>query len=217
MKIKPTSVFFVTGGANGLAKAFAQRMHARGGLIAVADICSDSLNKLREELGEDRLLTTECDVKEPEQIEAATNAAVERFGRIDVCLTGAGIAPHKLMPASPEMFMNVIQTNLAGTFLTAQSCISHMRKNVRDDNDERGVVIMTSSICGTDGINTGLVPYSATKGGINGMTLPMAREVGPDGIRVITIAPGAMASPMHDNLKTTFPIAAEMLEKIRTE
>lgn len=138
------------------------------------------------------------------------DATVERFGRIDVCLTGAGAAPFAMMPLSPEMFMQTVRVNLAGTFFAAQSCITQMRKNERDEDDQRGVVLMTSSICGTDGSNNGLVPYSATKGAINGMTLPMAREVGPDGIRVVTIAPGPIMTPMQENLIKQYEVVNEM-------
>lgn len=120
MKIKPSTVVFATGGASGLSKAFVQRMHKRGALIAVADVNKGLMADLRKEMGEDRLFTTECDVTDPDSIDFATNACVEKFGKIDVCLAGAGIVKTAHVPnQSYETWKSVIDVNLSGTFFTA--------------------------------------------------------------------------------------------------
>lgn len=114
---------------------------------------------------------------------------------------------------SLKEWKDVIDINLTGSFFTAQSCIARMLKNKVDESGARGVVIMISSIMGTDGSNTGMAAYSASKGAINGLTLPMAREVGKDGIRVCSIAPGVIYSHIHEELFKINPAFKDLMKE----
>jgi len=153
----------------------------------------------------------ECDVTKKEQIDAAVEATHKKWGDIHACLTGAGIVMMEHMPnVTVENWRRHIDINLFGTFFTAQACIAKMLNNKPLAGGERGVIVMLSSVCGTDGNNVGEVCYSATKGGINGITLPMAREVGPRGIRVVTIAPGPIMTEMHEKLEKEIPGIEEL-------
>lgn len=195
----------VTGGASGMGQACVQALRARGVVVVVWDRRADADGVV-------------CDVSSAESIEQALRETISRYGVPRICINCAGVAPaHRIvgkdgvMPL--EAFRQVIDINLIGTFnvmrvmADAMSCLS-----VLDDTDERGVIINTASIAAFEG-QIGQTAYSASKGGIVAMTLPAARELAQYGIRVNTIAPGLIATPLlltmpqavQDSLAATVP------------
>jgi NAD(P)-dependent dehydrogenase (short-subunit alcohol dehydrogenase family) len=140
------------------------------------------------------------DVSEAAEVEAAIQLAVEAFGGVDIAVNCAGIGdPQKILgkdgPASLERFSRVIKVNLIGTFNVARLAAAAMARNQPNENGERGVIVNTASVAAFDG-QVGQASYSASKGGIAGMTLPLARDLAQVGIRVMTIAPGLFNTPM---------------------
>jgi len=214
MRIESSSAI-VVGGASGLGEATVRRLHESGAIVTIADVNAEKGHALASELG---IEFVTCDVREEEQVQAAIEhaASVEGGLRIAVCCAGIGWAqkvagstgPHPLMP-----FEVTVQINLIGTFnvlrLAASAMIANEaieggagghrppsrapRQSVQDG--ERGVCIHTASIAAFDG-QVGQIAYSASKGGIVGMTLPAARDLAQYGIRVNTIAPGLFDTPL---------------------
>jgi NAD(P)-dependent dehydrogenase (short-subunit alcohol dehydrogenase family) len=189
----------VTGGASGLGEATARRLHSDGAGVVIADLNEERGQRLAAELGE-RASFVRADVTDPATVQAAVDAASELPGglRISVCCAGIGWAekvaskrgPHQLEP-----FEAVIRVNLIGTFNVLRLAADAMRGNDPSSSGERGVCINTASIAAFDG-QIGQISYSASKGGIVGMTLPAARDLAGDGIRVCTIAPGTFDTPL---------------------
>jgi NAD(P)-dependent dehydrogenase (short-subunit alcohol dehydrogenase family) len=187
----------VVGGASGLGEATARRLHARGAELTIADVNAEKGQALAEELGA-RFVA--CDVREEDQVQAAVEAAGEADGglRISVCCAGTGWAqkvagskgPHPLMP-----FEVIIGINLIGTFNVLRLAATKMLEAAPLEDGERGVCINTASIAAFDG-QIGQIAYSASKGGVVGMTLPAARDLSSSGIRVVTIAPGLFDTPL---------------------
>jgi NAD(P)-dependent dehydrogenase (short-subunit alcohol dehydrogenase family) len=187
----------VVGGASGLGEATVRALHSRGATVTVADVNAEKGNALASELG---LEFVSCDVREEEQVQAAVAkaAAVEGGLRISVCCAGTGWAqkiagskgPHPLMP-----FETIIQINLIGTFNVLRFAAAAMIATEPGEDGERGVCVNTASIAAFDG-QVGQVAYSASKGGVVGMTLPTARDLAQYGIRVNTIAPGLFDTPL---------------------
>jgi 3-hydroxyacyl-CoA dehydrogenase/3-hydroxy-2-methylbutyryl-CoA dehydrogenase len=194
MRIAGSSAL-VAGGASGLGAGTARRLHAAGATVTVADVNAERGEALASELGECAGFVT-CDVTRPEQVQAAVEAA-GALG-ISVCCAGIGWAektagrrgPHALDP-----FRAVIEVNLIGTFNVLRLAAAAMLANEPDAEGERGVCINTASIAAYDG-QIGQLAYSASKGGIVGMTLPAARDLAATGIRVVTIAPGLFDTPL---------------------
>jgi 3-hydroxyacyl-CoA dehydrogenase/3-hydroxy-2-methylbutyryl-CoA dehydrogenase len=194
MRIAGSSAL-VAGGASGLGAATARRLHAAGARVTIADLDAERGEAVAAELGE-RAAFTACDVTKPDQVEAAVAAAGEL--RISVCCAGIGWAektagrrgPHALEP-----FEKVVAVNLIGTFNVLRLAAAAMLANDPDDEGERGVCVNTASIAAYDG-QIGQLAYSASKGGIVGMTLPAARDLAASGIRVVTIAPGLFDTPL---------------------
>jgi 3-hydroxyacyl-CoA dehydrogenase / 3-hydroxy-2-methylbutyryl-CoA dehydrogenase len=189
----------VAGGASGLGAATARRLHAGGAHVTLADLDAERGEALASELGE-RAAFVSTDVTHPEQVQVAV-AAVPGL-RISVCCAGIGWAekvagrrgPHALEP-----FEKVIAVNLIGTFNVLRCAAAAMVGNEPDDGGERGVCVQTASIAAFDG-QIGQIAYSASKGGIVGMTLPAARDLAQSGIRVCTIAPGIFDTPLLGGL-----------------
>jgi NAD(P)-dependent dehydrogenase (short-subunit alcohol dehydrogenase family) len=192
------SAAIVVGGASGLGEATVRALHARGADVTIADVNADKGMALAGELG-DRTQFVSCDVSDESQVEAAVARAAESAAglRISVCCAGVGWAertaskrgPHQLMP-----FETVLRINLIGTFNALRFAAATMNGNDPID-DERGVCINTASIAAFDG-QIGQIAYSASKGGIVGLTLPAARDLASRGIRVLTIAPGTFDTPL---------------------
>jgi NAD(P)-dependent dehydrogenase (short-subunit alcohol dehydrogenase family) len=196
MQIEGSSAI-VVGGASGLGEATVRRLHAGGAVVTIADVNAEKGASLASELG---LEFVTCDVREEAQVEAAVQKAAERDGglRIAVCCAGIGWAqkvagskgPHPLMP-----FEVTIQINLIGTFNVLRYAATAMISGEPAEDGERGVCIHTASVAAFDG-QVGQIAYSASKGGIVGMTLPAARDLSQYGIRVNTIAQGLFDTPL---------------------
>ena len=183
----------VAGGASGLGAATARRLHAGGARVTIADLNADTGSALADQLG---ARFVECDVTNAEQVAAAVEAAGEL--RVSVCCAGIGWAERvagKRGAHSFEPFQTVVNVNLIGTFNVLRLAAAAMLANEPDAEGERGVCINTASIAAYDG-QIGQIAYSASKGGIVGMTLPAARDLASMGIRVVTIAPGLFDTPL---------------------
>ncbi len=200
----------VVGGASGLGEATARRLHAEGASVLIADLNADKGGTLASELGE-RAGFIEADVLEAEEVEAAVGAASEDGElRISVCCAGIGWAQRTVSKQGPhdlEIFTNVVKVNLIGTFNVLRLAAAAMVGNEPDEGGERGVCVNTASIAAFDG-QIGQVAYSASKGGIVGLTLPAARDLASHGVRVLTIAPGLFDTPLLAGLP------AEQREKL---
>jgi NAD(P)-dependent dehydrogenase (short-subunit alcohol dehydrogenase family) len=197
MEIEGTSAL-IAGGASGLGEATARTLVDAGATVTLADLNAEKGEALAAELG-DTAGFVETDVTDPEAVSAAVAAATGEGGlRISVCCAGVGWAErvaHKGGPHNLEMFEKVIQINLIGTFNVLRLASARMSENEADAEGERGVCVNTASIAAYDG-QIGQIAYSASKGGVVGMTLPAARDLSSRGIRVMTIAPGLMDTPM---------------------
>lgn len=201
MKIEG-SVVLVTGGASGLGEATVRRFVSQGGRAVIVDLNADRGKKLAAELG-DAAAFVQADVSNPEEVQAAVDRATS-MGTLRAAISCAGIGfgmrtigkdgtPHDL-----GVFQKVISVNLVGTFNILRLAASAMAKNEPEDG-ERGVVVNTASVAAFDG-QIGQVAYSASKGGIVGLTLPAARDLSKAQIRVVTIAPGTFDTPLLASL-----------------
>jgi NAD(P)-dependent dehydrogenase (short-subunit alcohol dehydrogenase family) len=198
MQVEGSSAI-VFGGASGLGEASARRLHEHGARVTIADLNEDKGDALADELG-DEASFVKTDVTKADEVEAAVTAAAEAEGglRISVCCAGVGWAeklagkrgPHQLQP-----FETVIGINLIGTFNALRFAAVAMLGNDPNAEGERGVCVNTASAAAYDG-QIGQLAYSASKGGIVGMTLPAARDLSSSGIRVVTIAPGLFNTPL---------------------
>jgi NAD(P)-dependent dehydrogenase (short-subunit alcohol dehydrogenase family) len=183
----------VAGGASGLGAATARRLSEAGAHVTIADLNAERGAQTAEELGA-RFLQT--DVTDADQVQAAVAAAGEL--RISVCCAGIGWAEKVAGSRGPhahDPFETVIKVNLIGTFNVLRLAAAAMLANEPNDEGERGVVVNTASIAAYDG-QIGQIAYSASKGGIVGLTLPAARDLAQSGIRVCAIAPGLFDTPL---------------------
>src|ERR671935_464290 len=196
MQIK-NSVFLITGGASGLGAATARMAAENGGKVVIADMQAEQGEKLARELGG---RFAKCDVASESDGKAAVALAVKEFGGIHVLVNCAGIAIAertlgKEAPHDLGRFERVLKVNLLGTFNMIRLAADAMAKAVPNASGERGVIVNTASVAAFDG-QIGQAAYSASKGGVVGMTLPIARDLAGLGIRVVTIAPGTFDTPM---------------------
>ena len=187
----------VAGGASGLGAATARMLAAGGARVVIADLNAERGEALAAEIGAEFIA---MDVTDPAAVEAAVEraAAAEDGLRVSVCCAGIGWAERLARTRGPhdlELFSNVVRVNLIGTFNVLRLAAAAMIANEADAEGERGVCVNTASIAAFDG-QIGQVAYSASKGGIVGMTLPAARDVAAKGIRVMTIAPGLFDTPL---------------------
>jgi NAD(P)-dependent dehydrogenase (short-subunit alcohol dehydrogenase family) len=198
MRIEGASAL-VAGGASGLGAATVRALHESGAQVVIADLNAERGEELAAELGE-RARFVEANVMEPDPVQEAVNVAAEAEGglRISVCCAGIGWAQRTAGRQGPhdlEIFHNVIKVNLIGTFNVLRLAAAAMVDNDPDSGAERGVCVNTASIAAFDG-QIGQVAYSASKGGIVGLTLPAARDLAGRGVRVVTIAPGTFDTPL---------------------
>jgi 3-hydroxyacyl-CoA dehydrogenase / 3-hydroxy-2-methylbutyryl-CoA dehydrogenase len=189
----------VAGGASGLGEAAARALVEHGARVAIADLNEDRANELAGELG-DAAVAFRCDVTAEADVEGAVAGAVEAFGelRLTVSCAGIGWAERTVGrdgPAQLQPFETVLRVNLIGTFNVLRLAAAAMSANEPDEGGERGAVVMTASIAAFDG-QIGQTAYSASKGGVVGLTLPAARDLARQGIRVCTIAPGTFDTPL---------------------
>jgi NAD(P)-dependent dehydrogenase (short-subunit alcohol dehydrogenase family) len=191
----------VTGGGSGLGAETARHLAAAGAKVTVLDLAAEAAEAVGKEIGG---LGLACDVGSAEQAEAAVAQAREAHGPCRVLVNCAGIAPAKRIvgrdgPMPLEDFERVIRANLIGNFNLLRLAAADMAGAEPLEDDERGVIISTSSIAAIEG-QLGQVAYAASKAGINGMMLPAAREFARHGIRVLTIAPGLIGTPLLLNM-----------------
>ncbi|MEE4209783.1 MAG: 3-hydroxyacyl-CoA dehydrogenase [Parvularcula sp.] len=193
----------ITGGASGLGGATTRLFAENGAKVLILDRDEKRGQALAEELGE-HVHFKAVDVTDEDSVSAAVDFAVETFGGLHIACNFAGIAwaqktvgkdgPHAL-----SAFRQVIEVNLIGTFNVIRLAAAAMMKNEPMADGQRGVIINTASVAAFEG-QMGQAAYSASKGGIVGMTLPIARDLGRDGIRVNTIAPGLIKTPLFEGL-----------------
>jgi NAD(P)-dependent dehydrogenase (short-subunit alcohol dehydrogenase family) len=189
----------VAGGASGLGAATARALAERGARVAIADLDGDKAQALAGEIG-GGAVGFKADVTNEDEVEAAVAGAVEAFGAIRFAVSCAGIGwaertVGKQGPANLQPFETVVRVNLIGTFNVLRLAAAAMSQNDPDAGGERGAVVMTASIAAYDG-QIGQTAYAASKGGIVGLTLPAARDLSRQGIRVCTIAPGTFDTPL---------------------
>ncbi len=192
-----TAAAIVTGGASGLGEATARYFSKAGALVTIFDRDATRGRKIADETGG---YFAETDVTNEASVQDAIAHAMDRMGRITACVNCAGIAygiktagrdgPHPM-----DAFRRTLDVNLTGTFNVARLAATEMARNDPEPDGARGVIINTASVAAYDG-QKGQVAYAASKGGIVGMTLPMARDLASTGIRVMTIAPGIFMTPM---------------------
>jgi NAD(P)-dependent dehydrogenase (short-subunit alcohol dehydrogenase family) len=188
----------VSGGASGLGAATARRLHESGALVTIADRNAERGEALAAELGEPAGFVA-TDVTDPAEVQAAVDAARgDGELRIAVCCAGVGWGERtagKRGPHALEPFRSVIAVNLVGTFNVLRLASAAMLANRPDDGGEAGVCVLTASIAAFEG-QIGQIAYSASKGGVAGMTLPAARDLASAQVRVCTIAPGLFDTPL---------------------
>ena len=189
-------VFIVTGGASGLGEGTARAVAARGGKVVIADMQSDKGQAVAKDIGG---VYVQCDVSSEADGQAAVDHAVS-MGKLMGLVNCAGIAPAEKTVGkngahSLSVYTKTIMVNLVGSFNMIRLAAQAMCKNEPENTGERGVLISTASVAAYDG-QIGQAAYSASKGGIVGMTLPIARDLARNGIRNMTIAPGIFGTPM---------------------
>jgi NAD(P)-dependent dehydrogenase (short-subunit alcohol dehydrogenase family) len=190
-------VAIVAGGGSGLGEATARALAARGARVAILDLGLERAEKIAAEIGG---LAIDCDVASADSAEQAVAAVADRLGTPRMLVNCAGIAiamktvgrdgPHPL-----ERFRKVVEVNLVGTFNMIRLFADRAEKLEPLAGGERGVIVSTASVAAFDG-QIGQAAYAASKGGVVGMTLPVARDLARSGIRVVTIAPGIFRTPM---------------------
>jgi NAD(P)-dependent dehydrogenase (short-subunit alcohol dehydrogenase family) len=192
------NVFLVTGGGSGLGAATATLLSQNGGKVVLADV-SDAGEALAKKLGAQARFR-KTDVTDEASMQAAVDLCVTEFGGIHGLVNCAGVAPGervvgKTGPHGLASFDRAVRINLVGTFNAIRLAAAKMSVQPAFPSGERGVIVNTSSVASMDG-QIGQAAYAASKAGVNGMTLPIARELARFGIRVVTIAPGIFDTPM---------------------
>jgi NAD(P)-dependent dehydrogenase (short-subunit alcohol dehydrogenase family) len=195
--------FIVTGSGSGLGAATARLLAGTGGRVVLLDVNEPAGEKVASEIGEQARFVA-CDVTEEEQVKAAIDTARSSLGGLDGVVNCAGIGFAgktfgKRGVHSLDFFQRIIQVNLVGTFNVIRLTAEAMSENEPGEDGERGVIVNTASVAAFEG-QIGQAAYSASKGGIVGMTLPIARDLASYGIRVLTIAPGLFDTPLMAGL-----------------
>lgn len=189
----------VTGGASGLGEASARRLASLGANVIILDRDADRGAMVAKEIGNNARFA-KTDVTSEADIQGAIDLAKSDFGAVNILVNCAGVGmamrtTSKNGPHPLEIFETVIKINLIGTFNCIRLAATAMESNTPNENGERGVIVNTASVAAYDG-QIGQAAYSASKGGIVGMTLPIARDLARSGIRVVTIAPGLFNTPL---------------------
>jgi NAD(P)-dependent dehydrogenase (short-subunit alcohol dehydrogenase family) len=196
-------VALVTGGASGLGETSVLELVRKGARAVIIDVDVEKGEKLASNIGANAIFV-KTDITSETDVRQAIQKAIEAFGKINVVINCAGVVnPGKLIgrkgPLPLEAFNKVLQINLVGTLNVIRLAVEQMMNNTPDEEGEKGVIINTASIAAFEG-QIGQVAYSASKAGIVGMTLPIAREISDYGIRIVTIAPGIFETPMMAGL-----------------
>ena len=207
MQLQDTAAI-ITGGASGLGEASARRLAAMGARIALFDLADERGRMVAGDIG---ALFCHCDVTDEASVDAALAAAAKAHGEARIAVNCAGIATGQktvnrrkesgdIVPHDLASFTRTIAINLIGTFNVASKAAARMvALPPRGEDGERGVIVMTASVAAEDG-QIGQAAYAASKGGVAALTLPMARDLSRDGVRVVTILPGLFHTPMFDTL-----------------
>lgn len=203
MKFDKTVKAIVSGGVSGLGRAVANKVIAAGGQVAMLDINADAGATAEKELG-DRALFIKTDVSNEADVNAAVAQAVKTFGGLNLGVScagilGAGRVLGKNGPMASDFFAKVIHVNLIGTFNLCKAAAAAMEANTPDSDGQRGLLVNTASVAAFEG-QIGQAAYSASKGGVASMALPLAREFSRIGVRVMTIAPGIFWTPMMEGM-----------------
>ena len=199
MQIHENTVALVSGGASGLGEATIRRLSAAGARVVIADLNAERGEALAAELG-DGARFVETNVADADAVARAVDTATE-LGELRVAVSCAGIGPAAKVVGRDgsahdlDLFRKVIEVNLIGTFNVLRLAAATMAKNEADEGGERGVVVNTASVAAFEG-QIGQVAYSASKGGVVGLTLPSARDLMKLGVRIVTIAPGTFDTPL---------------------
>ncbi|MDC3081428.1 SDR family NAD(P)-dependent oxidoreductase [Paracoccaceae bacterium] len=203
MKISADTGVLVTGGASGLGLAVVEKFVSLGAKVAIFDMNEDEGLKIAAKYG---VAFKKVDVSDPKSVSEGLSSIRESIGQESVCVNCAGIGFSQKTVSKGrnhqfELFDKTIRINLVGTFNVASQSAKGMSEqtSVLSDDQEKGVIINTASVAAFDG-QIGQIAYSASKGGVVGMTLPMARDLAQNGIRVVTIAPGLFSTPMLKSL-----------------
>jgi NAD(P)-dependent dehydrogenase (short-subunit alcohol dehydrogenase family) len=196
-------VAIVTGGGSGLGEAVARTLAAQGARVAVLDVNAAGAQRVAGDIAG---LACRCDITDTASVNAALDAVEAHFGsaaRIVMNIAGVGTAKRVIQrdgsPAPLEDFERVVKINLIGTYNVIRLAVARIAKLPELEDGERGVVVNTASVAAFDG-QVGQEAYSASKGGVVGMTLPLARDLAQFGIRVCTVAPGLFATPLMNEL-----------------
>ena len=189
----------VTGGASGLGLATVRRLHSLGAKVLIADLNQKAGKTLEDDLGEGALFI-KTDVTREASVKRAVQGAVQQHGGVHILVNCAGVLIAKKIlgqtgPHDLEHFNRVIEVNLIGTFNALRLTAAAMEQNQPTEEEERGVIVNTASVAAFEG-QIGQAAYAASKGGIVSLTLPAARELSGQGIRVVTIAPGIFDTPL---------------------
>ncbi len=190
----------ITGGASGLGLGAGRRLVDGGASVALLDVNTARGEEAAAALGGSAVFLT-CDIRSPEEVADSVQRCVEEWGRIDILINAAGVAPAQRLVSRDgtlfdlDLFRFVIDVNLIGTFDMVRNVAGAMARNDPGETGERGVIINVASIAAFDG-QVGQAAYSASKAGVVGMTLPLARDLGPIGVRIMTVAPGIMDTPL---------------------
>ena len=202
------AVGLVTGGASGIGRGVAELLLERGASVVIADLERSDGAELAASMDE-RARFVACDVTQPDTVEAAVASVNEEFGRIDVLVSCAGISVGSRVVGregklhSLELFRKHMDVNLIGMFDVVRHVAGVMARNEPGEDGERGLIVNIASIAGYEA-QVGNVAYGASKGGVIAMTLPLARDLGQHGIRVMCICPGTMDTPMLASLPREF-------------
>nr|QMX41728.1 3-hydroxyacyl-CoA dehydrogenase HCD1 [Dioryctria abietella] len=198
-------VGLVTGGSSGLGRATVEQLVKQGGRVIICDLPSSNGQETAKQLGENAAFVP-VDVTSEEDIKKALQTTLDKFGRLDVAVNCAGVATasrvynfKKDQPFNLKDFQRTVEVNLVGTFNVIRLSAGLIGKNAPDADGQRGVIVNTASVAAFDG-QIGQAAYSASKAGVVGMTLPIARDLAKVGIRVVTIAPGLFRTPMMEQL-----------------
>jgi 3-hydroxyacyl-CoA dehydrogenase / 3-hydroxy-2-methylbutyryl-CoA dehydrogenase len=188
----------VTGGASGIGEGIARMLAGAGGRVAILDLPSSGGAALADELGG---LFVPADVTDPDGVAAAVEQVGVHFGRVDVLVNSAGVSPAARVvardgtPFPLDLYRRGIEVNLVGAFDVLRHAAAAMSRNEPNGDGERGVIVNIGSIAAFEG-QVGQAAYAASKGGLVAMTLPLARDLATHGIRVMTVCPGTIDTPM---------------------